>query len=203
MIAVGLLDRMMRSSVDRAMRMQPRRTSKVVDEFLYSAPSARDEVAAVHAAAARLVTAGLSPLTLGSVAVRRSATKATITALDADLSAIDNRHLETVDIDDGASPALAAIRAGAAAAVWAFPPHLMAAVAQGVAMPETGRLASAAGPIAVAGSLGEARSGLTVVTGEGAVAGHDDPLAAVTRLEAAEAMARIAIIEHTIRRTNG
>jgi hypothetical protein len=203
MNGMGLLDRMMRTSVDRAMRMQPRRTTKVVDEYLYSAPSAREEVSAISLAAARMVAAGLCPSRLGSVAVRRSATKATITALDADLSAIDNRFLETVDIDDTASPALAAIRAGARAAAWAFPPHLMAAVAAGVELPAGGPLASVAGPVDVVHTLAEVRSGLSVVVGEGAISGHDDPAGAVARLEAAEAIARIAIIELTIRRANG
>lgn len=197
----GMIDRLMRSSVDRALRMQPKRTQKVADELLYAAPSAREDVGAVRAAGIRLVEQGLCPAGLGSIAVRRSPKRAVLTAIGADLSALDNRHLESVDIDDRVSPALAALRAGAEAAVYAFPPTLLALVAQGVEL-ETGvsDLADIVGEVRVVDHLDDIRSGLGVLSGRGVVSGHDDPLAAVARLEAAEALARITVIRHSLRR---
>lgn len=197
----GMIDRLMRSSVDRALRMQPKRTQKVADELLYAAPSAREDVGAVRAAGIRLVEQGLCPAGLGSIALRRSPKRAVLTAIGADLSALDNRHLESVDIDDRVSPALAALRAGAEAAVYAFPPTLLALVAQGVEL-ETGvsDLADIVGEVRVVDALDDIRSGLGVLSGRGVVSGHDDPLAAVARLEAAEALARITVIRHSLRR---
>ncbi len=197
----GMIDRLMRSSVDRALKMQPRRTQKVADELLYAAPSAREDVGVIRAAGARLVDQGMCPAGLGSIAVRRSPKRAALTAIGADLSALDNRHLESVDIDDRVSPTLAALRAGAEAAVYAFPPTLLALLAEGVEL-ETGvsDLADIVGEIRVVDHLDDIRSGLAVLSGRGVVSGHDDPLAAVTRLEAAEALARITVIRHSLRR---
>jgi hypothetical protein len=158
-------------------------------------------VGVIRAAGARLVDQGMCPAGLGSIAVRRSPKRAALTAIGADLSALDNRHLESVDIDDRASPALAALRAGAEAAVYAFPPTLLALVAEGIEL-ETGvsDLADIAGEIRMVDHVDDIRSGLAVLSGRGVVSGHGDPLAAVTSLEAAEALARITAIRHSLRR---
>lgn len=198
----GMIDRLMRSSVDRALKMQPRRTQRVADELLYAAPSAREDVGAVRQAGERLVRAGLCPGGLGAIAVRRTAKRAAITAVGADLSALDNRHLESVDLDDRVSPALAALRAGADAAVYAFPPTLLALVAEGVDVAiDVSDLADVAGPVRVVDSIDDVRSGVTVISGRGVVSGHDDPLAAVARLEATEALAVVTLARLSIRRT--
>lgn len=198
----GMIDRLMRSSVDRALKMQPRRTQRVADELLYAAPSAREDVGAVREAGERLVRAGFCPAGLGAIAVRRTPKRAAITAIGADLSALDNRHLESVDLDDRVSPALAALRSGAEAAVYAFPPTLLALVSEGVELfVGVSDLADVAGPVAIVDSVDAIRSGVTVVAGRGVVSGHEDPLAAVARLEAAEALAIITLTRLSIRRT--
>lgn len=197
----GMIDRLMRSSVDRALRMQPKRTQKVADELLYAAPSSREDVAAIRAAGEALVRAGFVPLGLGAVAVRRSPTRAAVTAVGIDLAAIDNRHIESVDMMDRVTPALAALRAGADAAVHAYPPTLVALVAEGFDLdPGVAELSDTVGPVLVVDDVDAVRSGLSVVRGHGVVAGHDSPQAAAARMEAAEAAARITYIRHALRR---
>lgn len=200
MSGVGLIDRFMRSSVDRALKMQPRRTQKMADEFLYASPSAKDDVAAIRAAGERLVSGGLCPPGMGAIAVRRSTGRATLTAVGSDLRAIDNRHLESVDLDDRISPALAALRAGAGAAIYAFPPTLLALVAEEGTLDSTvSDLAGIVGGLNVVTGVDDVRSGLTVIRGRGVVSGHDDPLAAVARIEAAETLATITNLRRTLR----
>lgn len=120
----GTVNRWMKNSVDRALQMQPRKTGKVRDEYLYSAPSARELVAEVADAGRRLVDGGLAPRTVGAIAVRRNETKATRTAAGADLSALDNRHLESVDISRGEPVVNAVIHDDAVILCW--PPALSA-----------------------------------------------------------------------------
>ncbi len=120
----GMINRWMKGSVDRALEMQPRRTSKVRDEYLYSAPSARELVAAVADAGRRLVDGGLAPRTAGAIAVRRNETNATRTAPGADLSNLDNRMLESVDISRG-DPVVGAVRHDDAV-ILCWPPELSA-----------------------------------------------------------------------------
>ena len=120
----GIVSRLMKGSVDRALEMQPRRASRVRDEYLYAAPSARELVAEVVAAGRRLVEGGLAPRTAGAIAVRRSDSKATRTIEGADLSSLDNRMLESVDIDPG-DPVVNALRY-VEAAILCWPPSLSA-----------------------------------------------------------------------------
>jgi ribulose-5-phosphate 4-epimerase/fuculose-1-phosphate aldolase len=193
---MGMLDRLMRSSVDRAMRMQPRRTQRVADELLSAAPSNREEVGALAEAGRRLVVGGLTPPTLGALAVRRADSHATLTMPGVDLSAIDNRTLESVAIDDRSSPAMAGIRAGAAAAIHAFPPHVIALAEAGLELePLVGTLADRAGLLVVVGSLDEVATGLSFIPGGGVLATHQTALAAVERLEAADMLAHIQIMK--------
>lgn len=191
-MTVGLLDRLMRSSVDRAVRMQPGRTRRIADETLYASPTVRDEVEAITAAGARMVRAGLSPSTLGRIAVRRSPTSATITAEGVDLGAVDNRSLTTVPLDTDLPPVVA-VAGGAAAAVWAWPVRLLALGS--VPHPEPAHLIAVAGTIAAtdrpAGDPG------VWITATGVVAVGIDPGDAVTRLEAAETLAAITLERRT------
>ncbi len=120
----GLLNRWMKSSVDRALEMQPRRTGRVRDEYLYAAPSARELVAEIVQVGVRLVEGGLAPRTAGAIAVRRSGSKATRTIEGADLSSLDNRMLESVDIDRD-DPVVNALRYDGAA-ILCWPPSLSA-----------------------------------------------------------------------------
>ena len=199
-----MFDRLMRGSVDRAMKMQPRRTQRVADELLYSSPSARDEVAAIREVGARLVGGGLTPPSAGSIAVRRSDTKVGVTLAGTDLASIDNRSLETVDLSDRSTPALAGLRAGSNAAIYAFPPNLLALVAEGgVIEPVVSDLADRVGDLTIATHLDGIRTGLSILTGRGVVATHDGPLEALARLEAAETLARITIIRQNLRRNHG
>lgn len=200
----GVLDRLMRSSVERAMKMQPRRTQKMADEYLYASPSGREEVAELRAVGKRLVDAGLSPAFDGSIAVRRSDRRASVTHRGADLGAIDNRSMESVDLADRSSPALAGLRAGAEAAIYAYPPHLLALTSSdGLPDPTVSDLADRAGDLAVVSAEDDIRTGLTVLTGRGVVATHDTPSEALARLEAAEMLARITIIRQNMRRNDG
>jgi hypothetical protein len=120
----GIVSRLMKGSVDRALEIQPRRTSKVRDEYLYAAPSARELVAEVADAGRRLVEGGLAPRTAGAIAVRRNETNATRTAVGADLSTLDNRQLESVDISRG-DPVVSAVRYDDAV-ILCWPPALSA-----------------------------------------------------------------------------
>ena len=120
----GMVNRWMKSSVDRALQMQPRRTSKVRDELLYAAPSAREVVAEIADAGRRLVEGGLAPRTAGAIAVRRSESTATRTAPRADLAHLDNRMLESVKITDD-DVVVNALRYDAAA-ILCWPPELSA-----------------------------------------------------------------------------
>lgn len=120
----GMINRWMKGSVDRALQMQPRRTGKVRDEYLYAAPSAREMVAEITDAGRRLVEGGLAPRTAGAIAVRRNETSATRTASGADLADLDNRMLESVDISRG-DPVVNAVRYDDAV-ILCWPPALSA-----------------------------------------------------------------------------
>ncbi len=203
-MTMGWVDRFIRSSVESAVRMQPRRITRIVDENLYGAPSAREEVAAFAAAGARMVRAGLAPSTVGGIAVRRSETSATTVVPGADLAEIDNRTLSSVKIGGSDLPAVMALAAGHAAAAWGMPPALMA-LASVNRLPETlsADLALLAGELGRAESPDEAIEGVTVVFGRGVIATHATLLEAVTRMEAAEALADMTIKRDTVRRTDG
>ena len=134
----------------------------------------------------------------------RSDTKASVTLAGIDLGAIDNRSLETVDLSDRSSPSLAGLRAGSNAAVYAFPPNLLALFAGGGELvPVVSDLADRIGEVTIAASVDDVRSGLTVLEGRGVVATHDDVLDALGRLEAAETLARITVIGYSLRRNHG
>ena len=120
----GILNRWMKGSVDRALEMQPRRTSRVRDEYLYSAPSAREVVAEIADAGRRLVEGGLAPRTVGAIAVRRTDAIAARTAPGTDLARIDNRMLESVPISDD-DPVAGAL-AHDETAILCWPPALSA-----------------------------------------------------------------------------
>lgn len=200
MMRMGLLDRMMRGSVDRALRMQPGRTREVADEYLYAAPSVRPEVEAIRRAGRHLVMAGLAVTGLGAVAVRRSDVAAVVTRSEADLAAIDHRDLSTIMLDDpvrddpaaGRGVLLDLIGGGAAAAVWGQPVGLLvlAAGGEGPDPAVAPGLAGVAGPILLTGTV---TAGVRVVPGAGAAGAGGDPLDAVTRLEAAERLAAITL----------
>jgi len=202
---VGVLDRVIRASTEWGMRMQPRRAERVSDEYLYAAPSFRDQVAAIRDAGAVLVQAGMSPsVGGGGIAVRRSAKTTAVTSPGANLGAIDNRHLTTVEVGDPRFPALTAIRAGAETAVWAFPSSLLALANSGVGIePVSTDLATLTGTVLMIDSLEDAGPGLSVIRGRGVVSGADDVGQAVTRIQAAEALAWMTIVAATLRRSNG
>ncbi|MGH9242800.1 MAG: class II aldolase/adducin family protein [Acidimicrobiales bacterium] len=186
-----LIDQAMRSSVDRALKLQPRKARRVADELLYSAPAERDAVAALHAAGCRLVEARLAVSATGAVAARHGSASMTVSRRGADLTQLDARHLVRVALDGDAEPddAPAAvgllreiIRVGAAAAVWAHPVALLACAAAGV---EPDR--------SVSDELSAMAETVTVIPGRGAVAAGADPLDAVARLEVAERLAEITL----------
>ncbi|NIA24249.1 MAG: hypothetical protein GWP04_01625 [Gammaproteobacteria bacterium] len=188
----GLLRRIMRRSVDRAVQMQPRRVDRIRNDLLYAAPSERDLVAEIRRAAERLLAAGLAPATLGAVAVRRSDKSATRTAVGADLGCIDNRALDTVPIDD--SDPLVAALAFHEAAAWGLPPMLLALAEQHrVPEPVVASMSEAAGSIRLGVATEPLPEGVTVIRGMGVLAVGDDVGTAVTRLEAAEFLATITV----------
>jgi ribulose-5-phosphate 4-epimerase/fuculose-1-phosphate aldolase len=192
MTAVGMWERWMRSSVERAVRMQPKRVRKVADEYLYAAPGAREEIEEIRAACRRLVETGLTSSSLGRVAIRRTAHAVTQVAPGTDLNAVDARHLETAD-RSGADPVVEAAAACGAAAL-AHPSSLMALAAVGRTPERTLKaLADQAGPIEIVDRPDPGTEGVWVVPSLGAIAVAGDIGGAVTRLEAAERLAQITL----------
>jgi hypothetical protein len=201
MTSGGVFDRLMRASVDRAQRMQPKRTQRVADELLYASPAARDDVAAIRNAAARLVAVGIMLPTVGAVALRRNDDRATVTIAGTDLTRVDNRSVESIPLADRRTPAMAGIRAGGEAAIHGFPTHVIALCDAGEVWDESvSDLVDVAGALRVVSEVDDIRTGLTVLRGRGVVSTHDDPVAAAARMEAAEILARMTIIRHTMRR---
>lgn len=200
----GVFDRLMRGSVDRALRMQPKKTQRVADELLYASPAAREEVAAMRVAGTRLVDGGLTAPSVGAIAIRRGDDRATVTTVDVDLRSIDNRHLESVGLADRRSPVMAGLRAGGRASIYAFPAHILALASSGAPLePVVSDLADVVGSMTVVDDVDEIRTGLTALRGRGVISTHDDPVAAVARLEAAELLAHLTIVQQRMRREHG
>jgi ribulose-5-phosphate 4-epimerase/fuculose-1-phosphate aldolase len=179
------------------MKLQTRKARRVADELLYSVPAERDAVAVLRTAGARLVEAHLAISTVGVVAARHGSSWMTVTRIGTDLTRIDGRHLIRVGLEDDRLPDDAPdasgvlreiIRVGADAAVWAHPVSLLACAAGGI---ELDRSAS--------NELAAPAETVTVIPGRGVVSAGDDPLDAVSRLEAAERLAEITL---AIRRTH-
>jgi ribulose-5-phosphate 4-epimerase/fuculose-1-phosphate aldolase len=195
-----LVDQAMRSSVERAMRLQPRGTRRLADELLYTAPAERETVAALRVAGARLVEAGLTLPTAGAVAARHGPSAMTISRRGVDVARLDGRHLVRLPLEGGADdadddvPETAdllgrLIAGGAGAAVWAHPVSLLACAAAGIEPDGS-----------VSSDLAESAETVTVVTGRGVVAAGHDPQDAVARLEAAERLAEITLaVRRTVR----
>ena len=184
----NLIDQAIRSSVDRAMKLQTRKAKQVADELLYSVPAERDAVAALRTAGVRLVEGHLAVSTVGVIAARHGSSWMTVTRLGTDLTRIDGRHLIRVEVDaddlpedaPGASAILRdVIRVGAGAAVWAHPVSLLACAAGKIDV-----------DLSASEELAERAETVTVIPGQGVVAAGDDALDAVTRLEAARATGR-------------
>jgi ribulose-5-phosphate 4-epimerase/fuculose-1-phosphate aldolase len=184
------VDQAMRSSVERAMRLQPRGTRRMADELLYTAPSERETVAAVRAAGHRMVEAGLTLPTAGVVAVRQGPSSMTISRRGVDVARLDGRHLVRMSTDgevDDDVPETAGllgrlIAGGAGAAVWAHPVSLLACAAAGVEPDGS-----------VSSDLAAPAETVTVLPGRGVVAAGNDPQDTVARLEAAERLAEITL----------
>jgi ribulose-5-phosphate 4-epimerase/fuculose-1-phosphate aldolase len=190
--SVGILDRFIRSSSDRALKMQPKRVAKVADEYLYAAPAVREEIEGVRNACRRLVEAGLASASLGRIAMKRTDHAVSQIVPGSDLTAVDARHFETADrsLDDPVVEAAAV----AGAAVLAHPVSLLALAVAG-RTPDTSitYLAEQAGPIEIVDALPSDRPGVWILPSLGAVAIAADVDDAVTRLEAAERLAAITV----------
>lgn len=189
----GVLDRLMRASVSIAGRMQPRKALRQADDAVYSSPISREAVEAVRSAGRRLVAAGLGVNGVAAIVWRRSENRIGVTDAGVDLSALGPAQLSSVARDQEppphASMAIAAVQAGAAAAVWAHPINLLALAGEGRTPDGTVEpLRQRAGAVGLAGS--EAYD-ITVYPGEGVLAVGADPVDAVVRLEAAERQAAI------------
>lgn len=186
-------DRAIRSSVDRAQKIQPRRMRRVADETLYSAPSQRGTVEDIRRATGFLLASGLGTRAGSVVAVRRNDRSVAMTRPDSDLEAVDGRSLETVTVESyGAHPVVrAAIDFGAA--VWAHPVSLLALAAAGRSADRSlsKDLADRCGVLISGTSL--EHPGVAVVTGEGVLAVGETAVDAVSRLEAAERLAAITL----------
>ena len=92
---MGILDRLMRSSVDRALKMQPRRVQRVADETRYTSPMERPLVDAMRDAGRRITRFGFDVGDLAAIAVRRDLGSMTVTDWGADLGDLDGRALVT------------------------------------------------------------------------------------------------------------
>ena len=186
------IDRAIRSSVDRAQKMQPRRVRRVAEETLYSAPAQRSLVEDLRSAGEYLISAGLGTRAGSVVAVRRSDRSVAVTRTDTDLTAVDGRSIETAPVAPDGDP-VARTAALVGAAVWAHPPALLALAARGGSVDaSTSRgLAGRCGPIVSGDDLRE--PGVGVVAGEGVLAAGSSAVDAVARLEAAERLAPITL----------
>jgi ribulose-5-phosphate 4-epimerase/fuculose-1-phosphate aldolase len=172
--------------------MQPKRVSKVADEYLYAAPRAREEIEAIRDACRRLVETGLTSSSLGRVALKRTEHAVTEVVPGADLTTVDARHLQTADRSVGDLVVEAAAEAGAA--VLAHPSSLLALTAMGrVPNTQLGALAEQAGPIEIVDAPPPGRHGVWLVPSQGAIAVDSEAAGAVTRLEAAERLAAITL----------
>jgi hypothetical protein len=201
---MGFLDRMMRSSVDRALKMQPRKVQRVADETRYTSPKERPVVDAIRAAGARVSRMRFDVGDLAAIAVRRDLGAMTVTEFGADLADIDGRCLATWIPGDPETAAGATVDARNAqlfaaltsddavgAVVLAYPPYLMAIDASGDAPPLAGSpLGERAGRIEAGGVAG---IGVWVLGGSVISAGTS-PVDAMARLEAAERLVQIAAI---------
>lgn len=191
----GFLDRMLRSSVDRALKVPPLRPRRAAEEALYAAPAQRALVADIQQAAHRLSVTGLGLSGAAVVAARRSNGTVAVTRFDADLAAIDNRSLLTVP---NAATESRHVRVADAArrfggAVWAHPAALLT-LAASHREPDpavSSSLAAVAGRISVGGEMTE--GGVTVLAGDAVLAAGSTASEAVTRLEAAERIAAITV----------
>ena len=133
---------------------------------------------------------------MAAIGWRRSENRIGVTADGADLLDLGPESLTSVSVaglDEVTGPALEvvrAVRAGAAAAVWAHPPNLLALAASG-RLPSrvVGELADRAGTIGL-DHHGE-RFDVTVFPGAGVLAIGIDAADAAIRLEAAERLASV------------
>ena len=201
-----MINRLMRMSVSAAAKTQPRRIEREVDKYLYASPAAKADVEEISRAAAMLRLAGFAPGDLGSIAVRRTDTSATITTPGSDLRSIDNRHLTSIAIDKSDHPVLAGLQAGAMAAAIGYPPNLLALASSGIATLPLGRsaLGEMATEVTFVGSSPSSEQWWTdaIATHAGVVVSlqgtalsiGSNPIEAAARMEAAEALAIRAIL---------
>lgn len=99
-MTMGVVDRMIRRSVERAGRMQPRRVQQSVDETLFASPSQRADVERLRSASRTLVDMHLAIPGHTMLAVRRTEHSLTVNRSDADLASLDARSLITIDLRD-------------------------------------------------------------------------------------------------------
>lgn len=187
----GFVDRMIRSSVDRALRLQPPRVRRIADETRYSSPSARDLIDDLARAARRLLAGGLVVPTATRLAVRRDDGRVTISVTGADLGHLDGGQVETIDpAHHPTDLATVAARVGGAVAV--HPPALLALAVLG-RLPDqraSGELAELTG--AVTRDLPN-RPGVGILPAGVAIGADTTAEGAVARLEAAERLAEISL----------
>jgi hypothetical protein len=192
----GVLDRLMRASVSMALKVQPRRAFRQADHTLYSSPVSRESLQLLRSAGRRLVGGGIAVNGMTAIGWRRSENRIGVTADGADLLDLGPESLTSVSVaglDEVTGPAaevVRAVREGAAAAVWAHPPRLLAMAAGGrVPSRVVGELADRAGTIGL-GDHG-VRFDVTVFPGAGVLAIGTDAADAAIRLEVAERLASV------------
>lgn len=190
-VSSGLVDRMIRSSVDRALRLQPRRARRIADETRYSSPSARGLIDDLAAAARRLLASGLAVPTATRLAVRRDDGRIAVSIAGADLARLDGGRVET--LDPARHPTdLAAVAARVGGAVAVHPPALLALATLG-RTPDPHASAELA---ALAGVLSRdlpTQPGVGILPAGVAIGADRTAKGAVARLEAAERLAEISL----------
>lgn len=188
------LDRLVRASVAIGMRVQPRKAFRQADQTLYASAVSREMVEAMRSAGQRLMATGVAVNGMTVIGWRRSESRIGLTIPGADLLQLGPSQLtsvasSTVVGTTGHDRVVSVVASGAAAAVWAHPPVLLALAASSrIPMGGPSELRERVGRIGFDGGGLD----ITVVADEGVLAIGDDPVGAVARLEAAE---RLAVIE--------
>lgn len=185
----------MRASVSVAGRIQPRKALRQADETLYSSAMSRETIQRVAEAGRRVLAGGLAVNGMTVIGWRRSEHRIGITAAGSDLGSLGPDQLTSVRPGDtafassGHARVVAAIAAGAGAAVWAHPTALLTLATDG--RTPSGVIVELAERAGSVGLAGDGSCDIVVYPGEGCLASGKDPIDAAIRLEAAERLAAI------------
>lgn len=183
----GFLDRMMRSSVERALRLQPPRSRRLVNETRFATSQLRPHLEDMRVAGRRLVAGDLAVPALTRLALRLPGGDVVATTPNADLAAVDAQDLDTCEPGP-----LADVAAELGATIVAHPSSLLALAAVG-RLPDptvSTSLGEAAGPIEFGPPT---QPGIGLLRDGAVLAAASTVVECVVRLEAAERLALVTL----------